>query len=101
MSVTEVCYCCFDFIVIAFNFISSFIMFMSNSICILTSFSASDVSDAFYFNEVNIMLFLDHFKLLDKNYYINDSDLIKKLSDYCESEIQEEIRTLAEYDQQD
>ena len=73
---------------------------MSNLICILTSFSASDVPDTFYFNEVNITLFLDHFKLLDKNYYINDSDLIKRLSDYCKLKIQEEIRTLAKYDQQ-
>ena len=76
-------------------------MFTSNSICILMLFSVSDVSDAFYFNEVNITLFLDCFKLLDKNYYINNSDLIKKLSDYCKLKIQEEIRTLAEYDQQD
>ena len=74
-------------------------MFTSNLIYILTSFLISDVSDAFYFNEVNITLFLDYFKLLDENYYINDLNLIKKLSDYCESEIQEEIRILAEYDQ--
>ena len=40
------------------------------------------------------------FKLLDKNYYINNSELIKKLSDYYESEIWEEIRILAVYDQQ-
>ena len=65
------------------------------------SFLISDVSDALYFNEINIILFLDHFKLLDENYYINDLNLIKKLSDYCKSEIQEEIRILAEYDQQD
>ena len=64
------------------------------------SFSASDVPDTLYFNEVNIMLFLDHFKLLDENYYINNLNLIKKLSDYCKFKIQEEIRTLAEYDQQ-
>ena len=76
-------------------------MFMSNLIHILTSFSAPGVPDALYFSEVNIMLFLNHFKLLDENYYINDSELIKKLSDYYELEIQEEIRTLAEYDQQD
>ena len=53
---------------------------------------------ALYFNEVNIILFLDYFKLLDENYYINNSNLIKKLSDYCEFEIQEEIRILTEYD---
>ena len=83
----KVCYCHFDFVVIAFNFISSFVMSVSNLICILMSFPAPDVPSAFYFNEVNIMLFLNCFKLLDENYYINDLNLIKKLSDYCESEI--------------
>ena len=75
-------------------------MFMSNLICVLTSFSASDVFSAFYFNEANVTLFLNHFKLLDENYYVNNSELIRKLSDYCEFKIQEEIRILAEYDQQ-
>ncbi len=56
-------------------------MFISNLICILTSFSVSDVLDTFYFNEADVMHFLDFFKLLDKNYYINNSELIKKLSD--------------------
>ena len=65
------------------------------------SFPASDVSDAFYFNEANVMLFLNCFKLLDKNYYVSNSELVRKLSNYCESEIQEKIRALAEYDQQD
>ena len=46
------------------------------------------------------MLFLNHFKLLNKNYYISDSELVRKLSDYYESEIWEKIRILAEYDQQ-
>ena len=99
-SVIEVHYCHFDFVVITFNFISLFVMFVSNLICILMSFPVSDVPGAFYFNEVNIMLFLDCFKLLDENYYINDLNLIKKLPDYCKLKIQEEIRTLAEYDQQ-
>ena len=75
-------------------------MSASNSIYVLMLFSVSDVSDAFYFNEVNIILFLNHFKLLDENYYINNSDLIKKLSDYCKLKIQKKIRILAEYDQQ-
>ena len=63
-------------------------------------FSVSDVSDAFYFNEADITHFLNCFKLLNENYYINDLKLIKKLSDYYEFEIQEKIRTLTEYDQQ-
>ena len=75
-------------------------MSVPNLICVLTSFSASDVFSAFYFNEANVTLFLNHFKLLDENYYVNNSELIRKLSDYCEFKIQEEIRILAEYDQQ-
>ena len=71
-----------------------------NLIYVLMLFSVPGVPSAFYFNEADITHFLDHFKLLDKNYYINNSDVIKKLSDYCELKIQEEIRTLAEYDQQ-
>ena len=99
--ITRFCYHCFNFVIIIFDFINLFIISASNLIYILTSFSVSDVLNAFYFNEADIMLFLNHFKLLDKNYYINNLNLIKKLSDYCESEIQEEIRALAEYDQQD
>ena len=76
-------------------------MSVSNSIHVLTSFLAPGVPSALYFNETNVMLFLDHFKLLDKNYYVSDLKLVRKLSDYCESEIQKEIRALAEYDQQD
>ena len=91
----------FDFVVITFDFIASFVMFMPNLIRVLTSFLAPDVPGAFYFNEANVMLFLDCFKLLDENYYVSDLKLVRKLSDYCESEIQKEIRALAEYDQQD
>ena len=77
----------FDFVVIAFDFIASFVMFMLNLICVLTLFPASNVSDALYFNEANVMLFLDCFKLLDENYYVSNSELVRKLSNYCESEI--------------
>ena len=87
MFVIEICYCCFNFVVIIFDFIASFIMFVLNLICVLTLFLASDVPDAFYFNEANVMLFLDCFKLLDKNYYVSNLKLVRKLSDYCESEI--------------
>ena len=73
-------------------------MSVLNSICVLMSFLALS---ALYFNEANVTLFLNHFKLLDKNYYVSNSELVKKLSDYCKSKIQEEIRALAEYDQQD
>jgi len=58
-----------------------------NSIYVLTSFPAPGVLNALYFNEADITHFLDCFKLLDENYYINNSNLVKKLSDYCESEI--------------
>ena len=75
-------------------------MSVLNLICVLMLFLAPDVPDTLYFNEANVMLFLDHFKLLDKNYYVSNLKLVRKLSAYCESEIQKDIRTLAEYDQQ-
>ena len=77
MSVTRFCYCCFDFIIIVFNFISLFIMSASNSIYVLTLFLISDVLNAFYFNEADITHFLNYFKLLDENYYINNLKLIE------------------------
>src|SRR5947207_831280 len=49
-------------------------MSVLNLICVLTSFLAPGVPDAFYFNEANVTLFLDHFKLLDKNYYVSNSE---------------------------
>ena len=91
----------FDFIVIAFDFIASFVMFVLNSIHVLTPFPAPGVPGASYFNEANVTLFLDHFKLLDENYYVSNSEFVRKLSDYCKFKIQEKIRALAEYDQQD
>ena len=62
-------------------------MSVSNSIYVFILFLISDVSDAFYFNKADIMHFFDYFKLLDKNYYIHDSDLIKKLLNYCKFKI--------------
>ena len=75
-------------------------MSVPNLIHVLTSFPAPDVPNAFYFNEANVMLFLNHFKLLDENYYVSDSELVRKLSDYYEFKIQEKIRILTKYDQQ-
>ena len=72
-------------------------MLALNLIYIIILFLTSGVPDALYFNEANIMLFLDCFKLLDKNYYINNLKLIKKLPDYCKLKIQEEIKVLAKY----
>ena len=62
-------------------------MFVLNLIHVLMPFLAPDVPGALYFNEANVMLFLNHFKLLDKNYYVSNSELVRKLSDYCKSEI--------------
>ena len=62
-------------------------------------FPASGVLGASHFNEADVTLFLNQFKLLDKDYDINNSILIKKLSDYCNSEIQEEIKALIKYNQ--
>jgi len=66
----------------------------SDSISILTvqtqqvqyvmSFSESDISEAFYFNELNITDFLSQFQRLEKKHEITEEELIEILSDYCE-----------------
>ena len=61
------------------------------------SFSASDVSDASYFNESDMMRFLNQFKLLNKNHEMKNAVLIKKLLKYCKSEIQKEVKTQDDY----
>ena len=61
------------------------------------SFSASDISDVSYFNELNMMRFLNWFKLLSENHEMKNVMLIKKLLKYCESEIQKEVKTQENY----
>ena len=61
------------------------------------SFSVSDVSDASYFNELNVTRFLNQFKLLSENHEIKNTILIKKFLKYCELEIQKEIKTQENY----
>src|SRR5204863_4923007 len=61
------------------------------------SFSASDISDASYFNELNVMRFLNQFKLLSENHEVKNATLIKKLSKYCKSEIQKKVKTQESY----
>jgi len=72
-------------------------MISQQTICYLISFSASDMSDALYFNELNVMQFLNQFKLLNENHNIENVILIKKLSEYCKSKIQEKIKAQEEY----
>src|SRR5436190_17442595 len=61
------------------------------------SFSASDISDASYFNESDMMRFLNQFKLLNENHEMKNVTLIKKLLKYCESEIQKKVKTQESY----
>ena len=63
----------------------------------LISFSASDVSDASYFNELNVMKFLNQFKLLNENHEVKNVTLIKKFLKYCESEIQKKVKMQENY----
>ena len=44
--------------------------------------------------------FLNQFKLLNENHEVKNVVLIKKLSKYCESEIQKEVKTQDKYHQQ-
>ena len=75
----------------------SLIMTAAQIICYLMLFSASEVSDTSYFNESDIIWFLDRFKLLDENHDIKNMILIRKLSEYYKSEIQEKIKTQKEF----
>ena len=59
----------------------------------ITSFSASGVSEASYFNDINVIKFLDQFKWLEKDHAVKDNELIKLLSEYCKPSLQEIIKT--------
>ena len=61
------------------------------------SFSASDILNASYFNKSDVTRFLNQFKLLNENHEVKNVTLIKKLSEYCESEIQKKIKTQENY----
>ena len=72
-------------------------MMMQQTVWYLISFSASDISDTSYFNESDVTRFLNCFKLLDENHEVKNVTLIQKLSKYCESEIQKEVKTQENY----
>src|SRR6266480_2558945 len=63
----------------------------------LVSFPSSGVPGAPYFNEVDVMCFLDWFKLLGENHGVKDAGLVKKLPEYCKLGIQKEIKLQDEY----
>ena len=71
----------------------SLTMTAQQTIQYLISFSASDVLSTSYFNESDVMRFLNQFKLLNKNHEIKNVTLIKKFLKYCESEIQKKVKT--------
>ena len=83
----------------------------SDSISILTvqtqqvqyviSFSELDISEAFYFSELNITDFLSWFQRLGKKHGITEEELIKILSNYCEQEKQSKIQAQAAYAKRD
>ena len=75
----------------------SSIIIAAQTIYYLMLFSASEVSDTSYFNESDIMWFLDRFKLLDENHDMKNTALIRKLPEYYESEIQEKIKMQKEF----
>ena len=77
--------------------IESLMMTIQQIIWYLISFSASDVSDASYFNESDMTRFLNQFKLLNENHEVKNAILIKKLSEYCESEIQKKVKMQENY----
>ena len=75
----------------------SLTMMTQQTIQYLISFSASNVLSALYFNELNVMRFLNQFKLLSKNHEVKNAVLIKKLLKYCELKIQKKIKIQESY----
>ena len=75
----------------------SLTMMIQQIIWYFISFSASNISDASYFNELNVTRFLNQFKLLNENHEIKNAVLIKKFLKYCKSEIQKEVKTQENY----
>ena len=65
---------------------------ISQTIQYIIPFPSSGVPGAPYFNEVDVMCFLDWFKLLGENHEVKDAGLVKKLPEYCEPGIQEEVK---------
>ena len=59
------------------------ILSQTQNIHYFISFSASDVSEASYFNEADITKFLNHFKHLGTSHEVSDDELIKILPGYC------------------
>ena len=72
-------------------------MMIQQIIWYFISFSTSDVLNASYFNELNVMKFLNQFKLLNENHEVKNVTLIKKFLKYCESEIQKEVKMQENY----
>ena len=75
----------------------SLIMMTQQIIWYLISFSASDILNASYFNELNVMRFLNWFKLLSENHEVKNVMLIKKFLKYCKLKIQKEIKMQENY----
>ena len=75
----------------------SLTMTTQQTIWYLILFSASDVSDASYFNESDMTRFLNQFKLLSKNHEVKNVILIKKLLKYCESENKKKVKMQENY----
>ena len=60
-------------------------------------FPAPGVPGAPYFNGSDVTRFLDRFKLLGDNHGVEDENLVRKLPEYCEPGIQEEVKAQSGY----
>lgn len=67
----------------------------------LVPFPSSGVPGALYFNELDVMWFLDWFKLLDENHGVDDAALVRKIPEYCEPGIQKEVKAQDDYISED
>ena len=79
------------------NQMKSLTMAAAQTICYLIPFPAPDVPGAPYFNGSDVTRFLDRFKLLGKNHGVEDTVLVRKLPEYCEPVIQDEVKVQEGY----
>ena len=63
----------------------------------MLSFLKSETSEASYFNEADIMKFLHQFHKLEKCHKVKNENLIEILSDYCEYEKHNHVKTQKDF----
>ena len=63
--------------------------------------SSSETSEIFFFKEKNVTDFLKRWKNICKNYKLNDIKRLRRLSQYCEKLIKNNIKFMKEFKEED